>query len=171
MTALAPQLRSNLQAKLGENGYKGIYSLLLLAGMGLIVVGWRSTPVEMVYIPAVEFRIPALALVFLAFLMMVVSSRPSRLKQLIRHPQLTGVAIWGVAHLLLNGENRSVALFGALALWAIAEIFAINRRDGAWVKDAGQYSVGAEIISVVIAAVVVAILIAVHPWISGMPVY
>ena len=36
-------------------------------------------------------------------------------KRLLRHPQLTGVLLWGVGHLFANGENRSLLLFGGMA--------------------------------------------------------
>jgi hypothetical protein len=50
------------------------------------------------------------------------------------------------------------------------EILAINRRDGVWIKtDAPAWS--AELVTLVIAALVIAITVAVHPWLSGMPVF
>ena len=105
----------------------------------------------------------------LAFLLMVISGRPSRLKQILRHPQLTGVFLWGIAHLLVNGDQRSVVLFGGLSLWAAVEMIAINRRDGTWVKPEPP-ALSTDLVSVVIAAVVVAVVIFIHPWIAGVPV-
>jgi uncharacterized membrane protein len=167
--SLAPGLRANWVARLGENGYKGLFSLLLLTGMGLIVAGWRSTLPSLVYMPVPELRHPGMGLILIAFLLMVVSGRPSRIKSVIRHPQLTGVLVWAAAHLMINGENRSVILFSGLGLWALVEIFAINRREGAWVKgDTPPWS--AEVVSLAIAAVVIAVIVFVHPWIAGVPV-
>ena len=40
--SLAPSFRANMQKRLGENGYKGIFSLLVLGSMVLIVFGWRG---------------------------------------------------------------------------------------------------------------------------------
>jgi uncharacterized membrane protein len=42
------------------------------------------------------------------------SPRDARLKLLIRHALLTGVALSGVSHLLLNDDNRLIALFGGM---------------------------------------------------------
>ena len=92
------------------------------------------------------------------------------IKQIIRHPQLTGLVVWAIAHLLLNGDSRSLVLFSGLGLWALAEIVVINRREGAWVKDSVP-SWGAEVPVVVATVVTVAVLIFVHPWITGMPVF
>jgi uncharacterized membrane protein len=167
--SLFPGLKTAWHAKLGEGGYKGIFSLLLLAGMAAIIMGWRSTLPELVYLPSPDLRLPALALVCLGFFLFTISNRPSKLRQFIRHPQLTGLICWSAAHLLLNGENRSLVLFGALGVWAIIEIIAINRREGAWIK--GEVPpLKTELVSILITAVVIAVVIAIHPWISGMPV-
>ena len=40
--SLAPGLRSNLQQRMGENGYKGIFALLVLSSVAMIIFGWRS---------------------------------------------------------------------------------------------------------------------------------
>ena len=167
--SLAPALRGALMQRLGEGGYKGLFSLALLAGIGLIVFGWRSTLPSLVYLPPAALYPLALALMVLAFLLMVISGRPSRLKQILRHPQLTGVFLWGIAHLLVNGDQRSVVLFGGLSLWAAVEMIAINRRDGAWVKPEPP-AWSTDLVSLVIAAVVVAVVIFIHPWIAGVPV-
>ena len=167
--SLAPGLKENWVSSMGENGYKGMFSLLLLAAMALIVFGWRSASPGFVYAPPPGLHLVALALMVLAFGLFIVSNRESRLRLLIRHPQLTGVALWGVAHLMVNGDSRSLALFGGLTLWAVGEILAINRREGTWIKgEAPPWST--EIGTAVVTVVVVVILVWVHPWIAGVPV-
>tara|TARA_R110001592_G_scaffold363395_1_gene687526 strand:- start:35419 stop:35994 length:576 start_codon:yes stop_codon:yes gene_type:complete len=167
--SLAPSFRPDMQKRLGENGYKGIFSLLILGSIALIVFGWRSTVPQYLYNTPAAMQAPALFLLVVAFWLLVVSARPSRVHRLLRHPQLTGVGLWGVAHLLLNGDSRSLVLFGGMAIWALLEMFAINRRDGAWTK-AQAPTLGADVINLVITAVVVAVVVYVHPWLSGMPV-
>ena len=167
--SLAPALKASWYDRLGENGYKGSFSLLLLAALALIIIAWRNTLPTLVYLPSPALHGPAMGLLVIAFLLLVVSSRKSRLRRLVRHPQLTGVILWGIAHLLLNGENRSLLLFGGISFWAIVEILAINRRDGAWHKpDAPPWS--AEIATLVITGAVIALVIYVHPWLAGVAV-
>lgn len=168
--SLAPSLRANGIQRLGENGYKGLFSLLLLLAFGLLIFGWRSTHPAFLYAPLAALHLPALGLLLVAFFLLVISNRPSRLRMLIRHPQLAGVALWGVAHLLLNGDTRSVLLFGGMALWAVIEIWAINRRDGVWIKS-DVPPLSADVINLAITAVVVAVVIYCHPWLSGVAVY
>jgi uncharacterized membrane protein len=167
--SLAPALRSRLMQRLGEGGYKGIFSLLLVAAFALIISGWRSTIPAFLYQPAAGLHGLALAILILAFALMVVSSRNSRLRRIVRHPQLTGVTLWGLAHLLLNGDSRSVLLFGGMAVWAIIEIIAINRREGVWIKSPAP-GWGAEVLTAVITVFVVAVVIFAHPWLAGVPV-
>lgn len=167
--ALAKGFRANLIERLGENGYKGIFSLLLMAGLALIVFGWRGAHPDFVYAPPPALRLPALLLVILGFYLFVVSGRPSRIKRYIRHPQLSGVALWGIAHLILNGDSRSLVLFGGMTLWAVLEIVVINRRDGEWQKPEAP-ALGTDLATAVVAAVVVAVVIAIHPWIAGVAV-
>ena len=48
---LAPGSRKVMIERVGENPYKGIFSLVLLAAIVLMVVGWRSAIPQLVYIP------------------------------------------------------------------------------------------------------------------------
>jgi len=167
--SLAPGLKASWLARLGEAGYKGSFSLLLLSGIVLIVLGWRSTLPTTVYLPVPGLRSPAMGLVVIAFLLLVVGSRNSRIRQWVRHPQLTGVLLWALAHLLLNGDQRSVTLFSGMALWSFIEILSISRREGAWVK-ADVPGLGSEIITAVVTVVVVVALMFAHPHFTGMSI-
>ncbi len=86
---------------------------------------------------------------------------------MIRHPQLTGFAIWAGAHLLANGDRQSLILFGGLGLWAVLAILFINRRDGAWVKP-DPLPMTAEVKPLAIAIVGFAVLFFAHPWLFGV---
>jgi uncharacterized membrane protein len=167
--SLAPSLKEKWLAGMGEGGYKGIFSLLLLGSFALMIFGWRSAQPDFIYSPPANLRVFALALMTLAFVLMAVSSRKSRLRLIVRHPQLTGVALWGISHLLLNGDNRSIALFGGMTAWAVVEIFAINRREGVWIKEEAP-SWGSELVSLLIAAITIGVIVYIHPWLSGVPV-
>jgi len=134
--AILPRPRKALIAKLGNNGYRGIYSLLILASLVLIVFGWKAAVPGTVYAPPLSGG-PITSLLVLAGLVLFFSSRfASNIKRFLRHPQMTGTILWGVAHLLANGDSRSIVLFGGLTIWAVLEIVMINRRDGAWQKPA-----------------------------------
>ena len=105
---------------------------------------------------------------FVALLLFAASGMTTNIKRVLRHPQLTGVATWGAAHLLANGDLRSLVLFGGLGLWAIVAMLCINRRDGAWQKPELQPMLGEwKPLAAAVAGFVVLYLL--HPWIAGVP--
>ncbi|MCP4002644.1 MAG: NnrU protein [bacterium] len=159
--------RARLIERLGQ-AYQGLFALTILVSMGLMIFGWRSTVPSPVYGAPGWSRTVAPILVFGALFLFAVAGLPSNFKRLVRHPQLTAVATWSVAHLVANGDLRSLVLFGGLGAWAIVAIHFINRRDGAWQKPdplpmAGEWK------PLVGAIVVFGILHAVHVYIAGVP--
>ncbi len=164
--ALWPALKTRWCNRLGAGGYQGSFALLVFAGLLLIVLGWRQTPASHVYLPMPELKHPAMAMVVLGFVLMGAANYGSRIKRLIRHPQLTGFALWAVAHLLLNGDSKSVLVFTWLLLWAISEIILINRRDRAFTPPP-VVSWPQELAGVLVSLGVVALVVWVHPYLSG----
>lgn len=166
--AVAPPFRAAAIARIGAGPWRGLVSLLLLASLAMIVYGWRRAP----YMPLYEPLLPARAtgiLMLLALTLFFASALRTNLKRFIRHPQLTGVLLWAAAHLAVNGDARSLTLFGGLAAWAVAEIVAINRRDGAWVRPEPVGPL-ATALPFAIAAVLWLLLAWAHPWLAGVPV-
>jgi uncharacterized membrane protein len=106
-------------------------------------------------------------LVFVAFVLFAASALPSNLKRIVRHPQLTGVAVWAGSHLLANGDLRSLVLFGGLGAWAIVAMLLLNGRDGPWRKPAALPLV-AELKPVLGAGVAYAVLFFAHAYVIGV---
>jgi uncharacterized membrane protein len=161
--------RAAVVARIGLNPYKGLYSVLLVLALVLIVIGWRSTPPTSLWVPPVGLRHLATALMPIAVILFISARAPTDIKQVIRHPQLTGVKLWAVAHLLANGELRSIVLFGGLLAWAVLEVIFINRRDGAWVRPP-RVGMVRTMASALVGLLAAAVLVYVHPWIAGRPV-
>ena len=159
-------LRARAVERLGQ-AYQGVFALVILASIGLMVLGWRSTLPTAVYTSPAWGSAAANVLVFIALLLFVASGMTTNIKRVIQHPQLTGVATWAAAHLLSNGEFRSLVLFGGLGLWAIAAILFINRRDGARERPEPQPLAG-EWKPLAAAIVGFAVLYLLHPYIAGV---
>jgi len=169
--AVAPSIKQSVARSAGENGFKGIFTVSTLIALGLIIFGWRSIDQPTyLYILPLWTRHLGMLLVLLGFILFVASGQPSRIKQYLRHPQLTGLILWASAHLLMNGDSRSLVLFGGLGLWAILEIMCINRRDGEWVKPESP-PLGQDIKILVIAVVVYAAVAWAHPWLAGVAIF
>ncbi len=50
----------------------------------------------------------------------------------MRHPMLTGMIIWAVAHMMVNPDPASYVLFGGLTIWAVIEMKVINTAAPNW---------------------------------------
>ena len=129
-------IRRNLISRLGENPWKGLFTLMIALSIFLIISGWKSTIPQAVYIPPLWGRQVTALLVLIGFVLFFAPYPPNNLKRLLRHPQLTGVICWGVGHLFANGDLRSIILFGGMSTWAFLEILLINRRDGVRARPA-----------------------------------
>ncbi len=129
--AVAPAKRAALQQKLGRQPYRGVFSLFILASLLMIVFGWKAATPTGVYVPPMMPGLVSSLLVLAGLILFFASQFNGHLKRITRHPQMLGTILWASAHLLTNGDSRSVALFGSLAAWALFEIVMINRRDRA----------------------------------------
>lgn len=107
----------NLMPSIGV--YKLVFSLTVLGGLALIVVGKSQSPFIMLFAPVFELRYLSNVIMIPATLLVVAGNLPmSRLRKAVRNPMLLGVCLWGIAHLWSNGDLASVLVFGTLALWA-----------------------------------------------------
>ena len=167
--SVAPGLKQSLVDKAGFNGYRGIFSLAILSSMALIVFGWRSAQPVSVYLPPAGLREVAIVGTVIAFILMAASGRPTRIGRVVRHPQLTGVLVWALSHLLANGDSRSLVLFGGFALWSLLEIILISKREGPWQKPEAP-ALSKDIVGVVIGLVIAVAVVWAHPWIAGVPI-
>ncbi|RVU86389.1 NnrU protein [Leucothrix sargassi] len=165
-----PARRAAVSERLGQK-YKGIYALCILFSIVLMVIGWQHTIPEQVYQnPSWGRHLNMLTMFFAILLLGAGSSKGiSRIKQYVRHPMLTGVAVWAIGHLLANGDIRSLILFGGLLIWSIVSMITINRRDGVWVRPSEIAGVKREGILLVITIVVYLVLFSTHRFFAGMP--
>jgi uncharacterized membrane protein len=129
---VAPQWRSQQVARLGEKPWKGLYSLVSLAGLVLIIWGYghaRATPVD-VWAPPAWGRHAAALLTVIGFVLIAAAYVPrTKIKAALGHPMTAGVALWAFAHLLANGTLRDVVLFGAFLVWALVTFVIRRGRD------------------------------------------
>jgi len=168
MPSVAPSVRATLVTRLGEWPYKGLFAVDIIIALTLIIFGWKTaTPAEIFVPPLYGSPIPSVLLAA-AILLFIASALPNNLKHYIRHPQMTAVLLWSIAHLLTNGDSRSVVLFGGLGLWSIAEMLLINRRDGAWQKPPAT-ALSTDVIAVILSIAVFMALSYFHLTLFGVP--
>ena len=166
-----PDMRAGIKAKMGELPYKGLFSLLMLGTVGLMVMGWRSTEAgEELFYGIAALRHVTYVFVLIAIILFGASKGRSRIRRVIRHPMLTGVVVWGVGHLLVNNDPRSLVLFGGMVVWALISIVGINRRDGAYTPPE-PWSWGREIRLLIISVVLYIGLLFAHPYFTGIALF
>ncbi len=121
-------------ARIGYGPWKGLYSLVAIAGFVLIVWGYGMTRAEPIAVwdPPRWTRHLAALLTVPAFVLIAAAYVPgTRMKAAIGHPMIVGVKLWAAAHLLSNGRLGDIALFGAFLVWAVLDFNAARRRDRA----------------------------------------
>ena len=131
---VADDWRTKTLKNVGEGAYKGIYSVLSVAGFALIIYGFgvaRETPVVL-WTPPVAMRHAASLLTLIAFILLAATYVPrNAIKARVHHPMVLGVKFWALAHLLANGQLAQVLLFGSFLAWAVLDFIASQRRDRA----------------------------------------
>jgi len=120
--------------RVGEGRWKGLYTLVSLAGFALLVWGFglaRQQPVAL-WAPPLFTRHLAWALTLVAFILLAATYVPrNAIKARLHHPMVLGVMLWSLAHLLANGNLAHVLLFGSFGVWAALSFRAARARDRA----------------------------------------
>lgn len=159
-------------ARIGEKPWKGVYSLISIAGFVLLVWGYgqaRQLGVVL-FEPPVFMRHITSLLMLVSFVLLAAAYVPgNHIKARLGHPMIIGVKVWAFAHLLANGRLSDVVLFGAFLAWAIADFIAARKRD----RAAGTvYPPGDElrtVLTVVAGVVAWAVFVAgLHLWLIGV---
>lgn len=167
--------RADLIARIGENPYKLLYSVVSVIGLALIVYGfaqYRASGWIEIWTPPSWTRHLASLLVLLAVICIVAAYSPGHIKRLLKHPMLVGVKLWATAHLLSNGDLGSIILFGSLLGWAVVDRISLKHRTdpgappipiGGWPRDA---------VAVVVGLIVyLALGLWFHPYVIGVPAF
>lgn len=168
----AEDWRSRQIARLGENAWKGIYSIVSLIGFALIVWGYGLSREQgvVVWDPPTWTQYVAAILLIPAFVLWAAAYVPgNRLKAALGHPMILGVKVWALAHLISNGRLGDVVLFAAFLIWAVLDFRAARSRDRA---GATTYPVGTitrDVITVITGLVVWWIFARyLHAWLIGV---
>lgn len=130
----ADSWRTRQIARLGANGWKGLYALVSIAGFVVLVWGFglaRQHPL-VVWVPPMALRHLNALFTLLAFVLLAAAYVPGNaIKARLGHPMLAAVKLWAFGHLLAAGMLHDVLLFGAFLLWAVADFMVSRRRDRA----------------------------------------
>ncbi len=124
--------RTRMVARWGAGGWKGLYSLVSIAGFVALLWGFGLARQQAVllYVPPVWFKHANALFTLAAFVLVAAAYVPrNHIKARLGHPMLAGVKLWAFGHLLATGFLHDVVLFGAFLLWAVVAFVAARRRD------------------------------------------
>lgn len=164
------RLMPEARAKLGKSG-AGLVAAAIVVGVILMIVGYRSADFIEVWSPPafmVHVNNTLMLLAFWTFGSAAAKGAKVWPANKIRHPQLTAVKIWAVAHLLVNGDLASIILFGGMLAWAVGSVILINRAKPDWSvpETAGRKTT---IRLLVIALIMFSVVAAIHVWLGVWP--
>jgi len=172
--ALRPQ-RAAVIAAIGEWPYKGALSLISLAGLFLIFKGFgaylEAGPIPL-WSPPRFMRHITEALMLPACIFLASTYLPGHIKRVVKHPMLTAVKTWALAHLLVNGDVGGILLFGSLLAWAVYDRITLKHRSdpgGPPIPDGGyRNDIAAVIVGLILYA---ALALVFHPLVVGRPLF
>ncbi|HYD59615.1 MAG TPA: NnrU family protein [Noviherbaspirillum sp.] len=158
-------LRNTLHARLGEKGYKALFSLVSALSLVLIVVGYARAPTEPRLfdpLPA-AIRIAPLAMI-ISFVLLASANMRTHIRHKLRHPMLIGVGIWALVHLLANGEAKAMLLFGAFLAYVVIDLVSVVQRSAV---KAFTPVVRQDVMAVVSGIVIALLVMAFHRYLFG----
>jgi len=159
--------------RIGVPAWRGVYSLLSIAGFLLIIKGYGEpdTLVAPLYELPSWVRLLSIALMLPAAVLLVAAYVPgTRIRQAVGHPMMLATRVWAGAHLLSNGRPADVLLFGSFFAWAVFAHHAARRRDRAAGIAYPARGLERDLIALLAgAAAWGVVLVWAHRWIGGIP--
>jgi uncharacterized membrane protein len=161
-------LRQVLVTGIGEEKYKGIIGIFALIGFGLIIWGYIRAPFQNIREPDLSLNYISIVLMYPSVVIFVSSTIRSNIKRIVRHPQLTGLGLFALAHLLVSGDLASILLFSSFLVFSvIAFISAIIRQLE---TERNRHPAIQDLKVVFTGTVIYGLLFFIHPWLFGVPV-
>jgi len=142
-------VRKPLIQRLGEKGFRSVYSLVVAVAFVWMLLSYRSAPYLPLWEPpswtlplAMIAMVPAVLLFVIGLAtpsptavggeqrLDVQDARPPAhgILSVTRHPFLCGVALFALAHLLANGDLATIVLMAGLLLLSLAGMAHIDAR-------------------------------------------
>jgi uncharacterized membrane protein len=143
---LAGVFRPALASRLGEHGFRGLFSALSALSLGAMIWTYTKAPLVWLWPPGPALNAAAVLIMLPAFLLAVAGLRPSNptlagadlllgellpdigITRVTRHPMLWAFVLWAVAHMLANGDVATLLLAGSVLLTALNGMVSIDRK-------------------------------------------
>jgi uncharacterized membrane protein len=161
------QLRTMVVSKIGEKQFKAVFSVITVAGLALIIFGLTEASFQVLWTPPIWARSMLISTMPIVVVLWVVAEIPNNIRRFIRHPMLIAMVIWGLGHLVANGDLATTIVFASFASFSLANIFVVNARKPfqkpepvSWLWDLGAVGTG---------LILYGVIFYFHGWFTGMP--
>ena len=138
-------LRPALVQRLGEKGYQGLFSLLMLCAFAWMIVSYARAPITVLWPQTAAARYLPLFVMPFALVLAVGGLRPDNptmvggscrnldrnrleLFAVTRHPFLWGTTLWALSHLPANGDFKSLIMMGGILILSLGGTFSIDAK-------------------------------------------
>lgn len=167
--------RAALIARIGAWPYRGLFSLVAIAGIVLIAYGfadYRAAGMIYLWHPPAWTRYIVVALMWPASILVAAAYIPGNIKRVLKHPMLVGVKTWALAHLCANGDLGGIVLFGSVLAWAGYDRVTLKHRRDAGAPAIPVGGVKNDVIAVIVGTIVYfALGFVFHPIVVGVPAF
>ena len=168
------ETRTRLIERVGPGPFKGLYSLVSLAGFALIVWGfsrYRAEGLITLWTPPAWTRHLTMPLMWFAFVALAcMNPAPGKIRGWLRHPMLVAIKIWALAHLLANGDAGGLLLFGSFLAWAVFDRIAVKKRGDMGAMRIESFT-RADATALGVGTLAYVAMIFLHPTLIGVPVF
>ena len=162
-------LKNILINRLGENKYKGLYSLIALVGLLIIIYGFGHADFYHVWDPLPYSREIALVLMPISMVLLAAANVQTNIKRFIKHPMLVAILVWSFVHLIGNGDLRSIILFASFGVYALIDI--IFSKKVLTTNNTTNYTLAKDIIVIIIGLLIYAVIVYFHQYIAGVVIF
>ncbi len=139
-------VRGGVIGKLGENAFKGLYSLIAAATLVGMVMAYMDAPLHNVWMPDPRLASLVMPLMLIACIFFVAGNttpsptaiggdknlgdfKPAQgIQSITRHPFLWSVVLWAISHLLVNGDMATIILMMGMMTLAFGGMRHIDYR-------------------------------------------
>lgn len=150
------RVRPVLVTRLGEQGYRGGYSLVSAVLLGWMIWAYAEAPYVEIWTSPVWVHHLTVALMPIAFVLVALAiltpnpfsaagdalwNRENPVPgvfRITRHPMMWGVTLWAGLHVWSNGDLASIVFFGGFFTLALFGPLGIDRRRGSAHPEAWQ---------------------------------
>ncbi|WP_374404017.1 NnrU family protein [Niveibacterium sp.] len=170
IAASIPNVRAAAIARTGENGWRGVVTINAIAGLGLVVLGWKGAPNTPLFAPsalAIQFAPLLITLSLILFFIGGLNLR-GHVKRRLHHPMLIGAVLWSLTHLLANGGARETLLFGSFLAFSLYEL-ASNFARGKYATHTPL--IRYDLIGLLVGIAVAKAVLVWHQWLFAVPGY